>query len=47
MKCKHCCKDCPWRDEATDECWYEPDDYNGKDIGSATADEVKKQNGNY
>lgn len=43
MKCKHCpgWKDCEWRFD--DECWYEPCDH-PCGIGSATAEEVRKQN---
>lgn len=44
MKCKKCpgWKDCEWR--FNDECWYEPNDYEEGDIGSATVAEMRKQN---
>lgn len=47
IKCKHCLgyENCQWRDETDDSCWYEPDDYDGHDIGFAIYEEIKRQNG--
>lgn len=45
MKCQHCTKnykDCEWYID--EECWYEPNDYDGKDIGTATIIELDYQN---
>lgn len=46
IKCRYCkgYESCPYRDDLDDTCWYEPNDYDCKDIGSATAVEVRKQN---
>ena len=43
LKCRKCpgWKNCEWCFK--DECWYEPNDHPGG-IGSATAEECKKQN---
>lgn len=47
IKCKHCpgFKNCEWRNEEDDTCWYEPDDYPEGDIGSAIVAEIRRQNG--
>lgn len=46
MKCQNCpgFETCIWRDPETDECFYEPNDYDGHDIGTATIIELKHQN---
>lgn len=46
IKCRHCkgFESCPYRDSLDDTCWFEPNDYQEGDIGSATVAETRRQN---